>query len=98
MYLLTQLSICNAVQIRNKFVELRKFLNAENFSVRRIAPAQVQKISDRKVFLNFLIFFRKNNVDDCSIGTTFFLAECAKWSPMIGRLLRWKIFHRKLNK
>ena len=57
-------------KIQNKFVKLRKFLNAENFSATAIAQAPVQKIWSNRI-LAFFDFSRKNIVDDCFFGTTF---------------------------
>ena len=71
MYLLTQLSIFDAVQnpkqIRQteKIFECRKFFGNNNRS-----GTSANKKYDRKVLYNFLIFAEKN-VDDCSFGTTF---------------------------
>ena len=96
MNLLTQLSIFDAEQIRNKLVKLRKLLNVENFSATIIAQAPVQTKTMIEKYSCIFWFFRKNNVDDCSFGTTFF-AESAKWSLMIGRFLRWINFLWKLD-
>ena len=87
MYLLTHLSIFDTVQnpkqIRRteKIFECRKFFGNNNSS-----GTSVNKKYDRKVFLHFFDFSRKN-VDDCFFWDYFF-AESAKWSLMIGRFLR----------
>ena len=58
-------------KIRNKFVKLRKFLNVENFSATIIAQAPVQTKTMIEKYSCIFWFFRKNNVADCSFGTTF---------------------------
>ena len=90
MYLLTQLSIFDAVQNPKqnrqtaKSFERRKFFGNQ---YNRSGTSANEKY-DRKVLYNFLIFAEKiTYVDDCSFGTTFF-AQSAKWSLMIGRFLR----------
>ena len=98
MYLLTQLSIFDAEQnpkqIRQteKIFKCRKFFGNNNSS--GTAPVQTKTMIEK--YSCIFWFFRKNNVDDCSFGTTFF-AESAKWSLMIGRFLRWINFLWKLD-
>ena len=58
-------------KIRNKFVKIRKFLNVENFSATTIGQAPVQTKNMIEKYYTFFDFFRKNNVDDRSFGTTF---------------------------
>ena len=58
-------------KIRNKFVKLRTFLNVENFSATKIAHEPMQTKTMIENVLAFFDFCRKNNVDDCSFGTTF---------------------------
>ena len=88
MYLLTQLSISDAVQNLKKIYSTnRKFLNAENFSVTKIAQTQVQEnVNERK---SSIVGFFQQEQNRLLFSWDYFLAESAKWSLMIGRFLRW---------
>ena len=96
LYLLTQLSIFDAVQnpkqIRQteKIFECRKFFGNSNRS-----STSANKKYDRKVLYNFLIFAEKKR--RWLFFWDYFFAESAKWSLMIGRFLRWINFLWKLN-
>ena len=72
MYLLTQLSIFDAVQNPKQIRQTEK-----NFEWRKIfgnnnkSATSANKKYDRKVLYNFSISAEKNNVHDCSFETTF---------------------------
>ena len=71
MYLLTQLFIFDAVQNPKQIRQTEKFLNVENFSATTIGQAPVQTKNMIEKYYTIFDFCRKNNVDDCSFGTTF---------------------------
>ena len=71
MYLLTQLSIFDAVQNPKPIRQTEKIFECRKFFGTTIGQAPVQTKNMIEKYYAIFDFCRKNNVDDCSFGTTF---------------------------
>ena len=97
MYLLTQLSIFDAVQNPKQIHQIGKIFECRNFfGNNNRSGTSANKKYDRKVLYNFFWFLQKKKRRWLFFWDYFF-AESAKWSLMIGRFLRWINFLWKLN-
>ena len=75
MYLLTQLSIFDAVQNLKQIRQSEKIFKSRKFSA-TIAQAPVQTKNMIEKYSCIFSFSKKKNVDDCSLETTFFCGKC----------------------
>ena len=96
IYLLTQLSIFDAVQNPEQIRQTEKILIVENFSATTITQAPVQTKNMIEKYSCFFWFFQKK-LRRWLFSWDYFFAESAKWSLMNGRFQRWKNILRKLN-
>ena len=96
MYLLTQLSIFDAVQNPKQIRQNEKIFKCRIFFGNGNSSGTSAKNYDRKGFLQFFIFLDKSNEGDRCFGTTFF-RKVQLESLMIGEFLRWGNFYWKLE-